>query len=156
MAPVVEDLSRVPDADVEAIATYIASLAGAPSKGVDATGPVDREQLADHAFPQGKVLFEGACAGCHGLGAPMLMQGRPALGFISAVREDDPRNAIQAILQGLTPPTGGAGPYMPGFANSLSDRDVAEIAAYLRARYSDRPPWRDLENAASKARAAGG
>jgi mono/diheme cytochrome c family protein len=155
MAPVVEDLSRAPNADVEAIATYIASLAGAPS-GADATGPADREELADRTFPHGKVLFQGACAGCHDLGAPMLVQGRPALGLVSAVREDDPRDALQAILQGLTPLTGGAGPYMPDFANGLSDRDVAEVAAYVRARYSDRPPWRDLERAASKARAAGG
>jgi hypothetical protein len=37
----------------------------------------------------------------------------------------------------------------------LRDDDLAELAAYLRARYTGRPAWNDLSSAAKKARAAG-
>lgn len=43
---------------------------------------------------------------------------------------------------------------MPAFADSLRDTDLADLAAYLRARYADTPAWPDLPAAAEQARAA--
>ncbi len=85
----------------------------------------------------------------------MIAQGRPGLPLVSAPQQDDPRNAIQIILQGLQPPTGARGPYMPGFADALTDAQIAEIVDYMRSRYSDRPAWPGLPSAVAEARKEG-
>ena len=46
-------------------------------------------------------------------------------------------------MHGLRPPAGRAGPAMPAFGDSFSDRQLADITAYLRARFTDKPPWPD-------------
>lgn len=152
MGPVVADLAKVPGSDVRAIATYIAwHMAGRRTRAAGAPS-TDHPDRAARAFPTGAVLFAGACAGCHGPGAPMLGQGRPSLGLASSVRDDDPTSAIQAVLQGIDPPVAGRGPKMPGFADSLSDAQLAEVLAYARARYTDRPAWKTLQTHVKNAR----
>jgi mono/diheme cytochrome c family protein len=153
MGPVTQDLAEVPDSDVRAIATYVVWLmrdraAAAPQ--------IDAAPEAAHHAAAGAVLFAGACAGCHENGAPMVTQGRPALEASSDIQQDDPRNAIQAILQGIQPPLGQAGAYMPSFADALTDAQIADVSAYLRARFSARPAWTDLPKAVATARREGG
>lgn len=155
MGPVVESLSGVPESDVRAIATYVASVMGAPATAAASTGSVDDPARGAAASAQGATLFAGGCAGCHAAGAPMLGQGRPALGRATALRDSDPSSAIQAILQGIEPPVGGRGPKMPAFADSLTDAQVAAVLSYARARYTDRPAWPDLSRAVKTARKEG-
>lgn len=149
MGPVTQDLSTVPDADVKDIAIYIASIMQAPGAS---PVPVDRSDQAAAANPLGATLFTAACSGCHGDGAPMLNQGRPALSAVGDLEEDDPSNVLQAILQGVQPPVAARGPYMPGFADNLTDQDIAALAAYLRTRYSTRPVWPNLATTVSDLR----
>ena len=152
MGPVTHDLSQVPDADVHAIATYIASQMGRRP----GAAPVDQPDRALKAHPVGATLFAGACSSCHGTGAPMLQQGRPDLSLVSVLQEDDPADTIRIILQGMKPPVGDKGPTMPPFADNLTTHQVAEIAAYLRSRFSQRPAWPLLEPAVADARKEGG
>jgi len=35
---------------------------------------------------------------------------------------------------------------MPAYASSLTDADIARLAAYLRRTRTKLPPWTDLEN----------
>ncbi|MEI9852897.1 MAG: c-type cytochrome [Sphingomonas sp.] len=119
MGPVIASLSNVPDTDILAISTYIASQMAGSAGAVSAIAPIDQPGPAQVAFPQGATLFAGACAGCHGPGAPMIGQGRPPLAFSSDLRDDDPSSAIQAVLLGIEPPLAGRGPKMPGFADRL-------------------------------------
>jgi mono/diheme cytochrome c family protein len=154
MAPVVESLSTVPEEDVQAIATYFASKLGGGSPGAPGK-VVERTALAAAAEPAGAVLFAGACAGCHGPGAPMAAQGRPSLALSSDLRDADPTNAIQSVLQGIEPPVAGRGPKMPPFAASLTDTQVAAALAYARARYTDRAAWPKLAKTVRKARREG-
>ena len=43
---------------------------------------------------------------------------------------------------------------MPGFKDSLSDRQVADLAAYLRQRFAaDKPAWQGLAAKAAHIRA---
>lgn len=151
MGPVVHGLSRAPESDVRAIATYIASLS-ADRTAPETPPPPDRTAEAAKANPAAAALFAGACAGCHAGGAPMMTQGRPGLSTVTALQLDRPDNAIRAILQGIHPPTGPAGPTMPPFAASLTDAQVADLAAYLRTRFSDRPAWTSLEAASATVR----
>jgi mono/diheme cytochrome c family protein len=153
MGPVVDELSEVPLSDVRSIAIYVTWLMrrhGAPAM------PVDRGVVAAREMPTGAALFAGACAGCHETGAPMLAMGGPSLGAASDLRQDTPRNTIETLLHGVQPPSSRAAwPYMPDFGNALTDSQIANISAYLRARFSNRHPWPDLETSAAIARREG-
>lgn len=154
MRAVSHNLSRVPDADVRAMATYVASMTDPDGGGpaADRATLVAAKVAASHAPPpalqatDGAVIFAGACAGCHGVGAPMMLNGRPSLALGSSVTSASPRNATQTILYGLQPGPGERGPWMPGFAASLTDAQVAAVLTYLRARFTDRPGWPDLDH----------
>ena len=151
MGPVVRELAEAPARDLHAMAVYLAERMNAARRA----RPVDQAGPAAAAHPEGAALFAGACAGCHDAGAAMMREGRPPLQLGTPLHEDDPRDTIQIVLKGLRPPLGASGPYMPPFAAAFTDGQLAEIAAYLRARYSDRPPWRDLPRAVAKARKEG-
>lgn len=152
MGPVVLDLSTVPDADVQAIATYIASKIKPNGGCAPEIRSIDRVIVADRDFSTGAIIFGGACAGCHGVGAPMAGQRRPSLALASDLRDSDPASAIQAVLRGIEPPIDDRGPTMPSFADSLDNLQIAAVVAYARARYTDREPWSHLEHAVHEAR----
>ena len=81
--------------------------------------------------------------------------GRPDLGINSSVNQDDPSNLIQVILYGVTSHQGTKGVVMPGFAQALSDDQVAQIAAYLRADRAQKPAWENLREEVTELRARG-
>ena len=142
MGPVTYNLARVSEADVRAIAAYTATMmTGAPAAAHPDAQPIDRRAQAERAYPTGATLYASACAACHGGGAPMMSAGRPSLSLGSPLWEDDPRDTIAIILRGLKPPVGRAGPYMPAFGDAFGDAEVGALAAYVQARYSDRPGW---------------
>jgi mono/diheme cytochrome c family protein len=152
MGGVTRAFAKAPEKDVAAIAVYVASLmSGAPAAKDDLPTP-DRQDLADRAHPEAALLFAGACASCHSAGAPMMQQGRPPLSWGTPLHEDTPHDTVRMIMQGLASPAGPSGPAMPAFADSFSDRQLDDIAAYLRARYTDKPPWPDIAQAIGAAR----
>lgn len=146
MTAVTQEYTRVPEEDVRAIAVYIASMM--PKASSAATKPAGA--AADDA------VFTGACGGCHGPDAPMTRGGAPSLALSSVVNAASPRDAIQMILHGIPWREGHAGPYMPGFAAVLSDRQVADLVGYLRAHFSNGPAWMDIESQVRSARQDGG
>ncbi len=144
MGPVAHNLARAPDVDVRAIATYVASMAGAAPTRAD-RAPA-RPGAPDAGAPPAvqtasSAIFAGACAGCHS-GAP----GAVAIDLAraTAVSAPDPRNAIHVVLEGIVPPPGERGPLMPGFAGALTDQQIADVLKYLRARFGAGPAWGDL------------
>jgi mono/diheme cytochrome c family protein len=146
MTAVTNELAGVPDTDIHAIAVYIASLM---PKGV--AEPVVARTDGD---PHAAAIFAGACGGCHGADAPMTRGGAPSLALSSTVNAATPQGAIQMILHGIPWREGKSAPYMPSFASALTDAQVASLAGYLRAIYSDKPAWSDLPAAVAKARGA--
>ncbi|KWF41436.1 cytochrome C [Burkholderia diffusa] len=151
MLPVTRDLATVPVEDVEAIATYILSIQkpGVPRPAASA----EARNAASPAAQRGAVLFQASCAQCHGPASPMQSIGeRPTLAFSSALGADTPRNAIQMILNG----NGWHGEdtlnYMPSYLDQYDDAQIADLAAYIRAAYSDRPAWTGVEAMAAKLR----
>ncbi|MEI9983693.1 MAG: c-type cytochrome [Aliidongia sp.] len=143
MAPVIAELSRVPEADVQAIAIYIASLMPAASAS-PAAQPAVRPVTADAA-----ILFAGACGACHGPDAP---GGRVSLALSTTLAAPEPNDAARLLLVGLQPPAGQSGPFMPGFAEALTDTQLAELLRYLREDIAGRPAWTDLDDAIRRAR----
>jgi mono/diheme cytochrome c family protein len=151
MGAVANELAGAPEADVRAMAVYLADVMATPPRSV----PAEQSRAAAAAHPLGAQLYAGACATCHDAGAAMMREGRPSLALGTPLHEDDPRDTLQIVLQGLQPPVGATGPFMPSFAASFTDGQLAEIAAYLRARYSSRPAWKDLPHAVAAARKEG-
>ena len=153
MADVTRALAQVSDEDVRAIAVYVSSLmADAPASKQDRPQPVDRLTVAQQQHPEAAVLYAGACATCHDPGAPMMQQGRPPLAWGTPLHEDSPHDAVRIILQGLAPPGGASGPTMPAYADLLSDRQVQDLVAYLRTRFTDKPAWSNVPAAVAEAR----
>ncbi|TPG44760.1 aldehyde dehydrogenase [Roseomonas nepalensis] len=138
MAPVVAGLGALPDADIRAMAHYLAALHPAAAGPAVAPAP----DAAAWGAGEGARLFEGACAACHGGGA----QDGPevALAVSTALHSDHPDNLLRVILEGIPSVIPGHGA-MPGFGDSLSDRQVEALAAHLRGRFAPgRPAWQDL------------
>jgi nicotinate dehydrogenase subunit B len=154
MGSVTRGLAQASEDDVRAIAVYFASLmAHAPA--ARGAPPADKGNVADAAHPDAAALFAGACATCHAAGAPMMQEGRPTLAWGTPLHEDTPNDTIQIIMHGLAPPAGRSGPTMPAYGDSFSDRQLADITAYLRARFTDKPPWPDVPQAVAQVRKGG-
>ena len=163
MAPVVDELASVPEADVRAIATYLASLSqrerSAPSSEVIAAASQrEFDALARHAPNRateaggsaaesedaGEIIFAGACATCHFEGAGVPDPKPVPLALATTVNATTPRDALRIVVEGLHPEPGESGAMMPGFAGALTDAQIVAVVDYMRARFSDRPRWTDV------------
>jgi nicotinate dehydrogenase subunit B len=158
MAPVVKELAALPDDDIRAMAVYLGSFNGT------ALGKPEQEALAARleiststravsASSPGARLYEGACAVCHEVGGAPLFGSRPSLALNSNLHSAVPDNLIQVILHGIASPVSSDLGYMPGFKDSLDDRQVAELVSWLRRQFApDKPPWTDVDAATGRAR----
>ena len=148
MSPVVHDgLARLPDADVKAIAVYFADRfgAGAPADTALARVMAASAPVAGAPPDHGAAIYDAACSSCHYNSGPMPSLLRPELGLNSALTASDPGSLIRVILHGVGVGEGLPGVMMPGFAQSLDDADIAQLAAWLRAHRTDQPPWPNLQ-----------
>ena len=157
MGAVTRQLAKAPEYEVRAIAAYVAwLLEDAPAARAGNDAPViDRHETADRDHPESAALFAGACAVCHAPGAPMMQEGRPPLAWGTPLHVAMPHDTVRIILEGLSSPAGPHGPAMPAFAEVLNDRQIADLTAYLRARFTDKAPWSDVQRVTEQARQGG-
>ncbi|WFS21331.1 molybdopterin-dependent oxidoreductase [Pseudomonas sp. 905_Psudmo1] len=154
MGPVVSELALLPKSDVEAIAHYLVSLDGntntAPATRSTTTDVVDSLSLS-----RGQRIFEGACLACHSDGkGPQLFGVSPSMAVNSNVHSTIPDNLLNVILHGIDKPATPDLGYMPAFKDNLSDRQVADLASYLRHRFAgERPAWNNLPEKVAHVRA---
>jgi nicotinate dehydrogenase subunit B len=108
---------------------------------------------ASAASSVGARLYQGACAVCHEVGGAPLFGSRPSLALNSNLHSAVPDNLVQLILHGIAKPAATDLGYMPAFKDSLTDGQVAELAAYLRRQFaSDKPAWTGIEAAVGRIR----
>jgi nicotinate dehydrogenase subunit B len=163
MAPVVASLSTLPEADVRAMAHYVASLS--PQVPAPVPAPVSAPVSASTAghgadavtlqgLDSGRHLFEGACAVCHAATGGVGNFGvRPLLALNTSVSEATPDNLLKVIQNGIDAPATDALGYMPGFRDSFDDRQMADLVTYIRASFApNEAPWKDLEQASARVR----
>jgi mono/diheme cytochrome c family protein len=156
MAQVVRNLSSVPDAEVRAIAAYMAGKFGVPTPDRKREGEV---ALAKAKTPSGSSqvnatgasIYAAACASCHE-GGRALPYGGVNLALSTAISSPDPRNATNIVLSGVRAVEGERSPIMPGFAASMNDQQISALLSYLRARFSNRPAWTGVEETIADAR----
>jgi mono/diheme cytochrome c family protein len=160
MLPVTRSLANASEADVNAMAVYLISLQ-APAQATQtppasAAGPATASSISSPAdmpsHPQlqsGAMLFTASCASCHSASAPMsAIGGRPSLTLSTALNAENPRNAIRLILDGIDWNGSKTEHFMPAFSDMLTDAQIADIANYTRAMYSNRGPWPALDSSA--------
>jgi mono/diheme cytochrome c family protein len=122
--------------DLRALSTYMLGDAPLPPARVQ-PGAADVAQVA-----AGRTSYVAVCAGCHGLGG----EGKPHVAVSmqgsSTLRQANPHNLIVAMLDGVE-----AAEFvgtermqaMPGFAATLSDDELANLANYLRSSWGGQP-----------------
>ncbi len=151
MAQVIASMTPLPDSDIRAMATYLASFNEAPH---DTKAAAQKAMIASEAAalsaaqiaPNGARLFDGACASCH-----TNTSGLASLALSSSLHAPRPDNLLQAILHGRPAPQGARLPTgesateitaMPAFRDTLSPNQIADLTRYLRARFApDKPAW---------------
>lgn len=156
MAPVVQELAVLPDADIRAMATYLASFNtptaddAALARSVVATAALQQAQL----LSPGQRLFEGACSACHHDGdGPRLLGVNLPLALNSNLHSERPDNVLRVILEGIQEPAHRDIGFMPGFAHALSDAQIAQLAGYMRQRFAPgKPAWASLPAAVARMR----
>lgn len=168
MAPVIHGLAELPDSDVKAIAAYLLDLPQTASAGkARPAEPAQALAPAQQAAPaaatlqslqgrrvNGERVYQNACAVCHEAGSgPTLFGVKPLLSSNTNLHAATPDNLIQVILNGIQTPANDELGYMPGFKDSLDDRQIADLIGYLRERHAPgKDAWPDPTNTISKLR----
>ena len=138
MGPMAEVVYRstqhLAPADARAIAVYLAGLPQpAPAEEESAPAPA--------TVARGAAVYGEHCAQCHGDRGEGAGSAYPALVRNLSVVTPLPANVVKAILYGGYAPSTAANPRpygMPPFFGTLSDRDVAAVATYLRVSWGNR------------------
>lgn len=159
MGPVVQNLAQLPESDVRAMAHYLAAINPPPASAEPAAltaaklEEASRSNVGVMTMP-GEALFEGACAVCHDAReGPPLFGARPSLALNTNIHSDHPDNVIQVLMHGIDDPTGQGLGYMPGFKDSLNDKQIREMIEYMRARFAPgKPQWQGLDEKISSIR----
>ena len=139
--------SHITDNDVAAIAVYLKFLGGdkkEAAKASDAKASSTTEKLtAAKDLTLGERLYVDNCSACHfvdGKGAPKAF---PQLDGATIINAQNPAALIHVILQGAQLPSTAKAPsqlLMPGFAARLNDKEVAELATFLRSAWGNKAP----------------
>lgn len=153
MAETAANLGHADTHDVAAIADYVASLTPEPASAA----VVDNVSVKASAEVSG--LWNGACAKCHDSPATTSATGvgpslAVPLSMGASVGQEKSINAVRTIVNGVDAYRDQGGPYMPAFGDILTKAQIAELAQYVRARYSSGPAWNDIDDEVGKALAA--
>ena len=147
MAEVVQNsLSHLTDADLNAMAEYLKSLPPNSSLRARTPGP-------DPTRRKGASLYMDHCGDCHqakGRGIPGVF---PPLAGNGVIVAPDPTNILKVVLGGIPARNGYIA--MPSFAQQLSDRQIADIANYIRSSWGNGAMPNATVHMVSKLREAG-
>ncbi|WP_108261916.1 cytochrome c [Mangrovicoccus ximenensis] len=152
MAEAVEhSFSKLTPEDLGAIATYLAdvpAVSGPARFGQGRPGNMAASFRGLDGMPgglaRGAQIYSANCASCHGFdGQGTADQYYPSLYGNSATGGPEAANFIAAVLNGVDRETAEGHVFMPPFGtqpnafNSLSDDEIAALAAYVSASYGD-------------------
>jgi nicotinate dehydrogenase subunit B len=158
MALVVQQLAQLPEADVRAMAHYLASFNPPPDAARDAARAAELIAQAERhgatRLDAAQRLFTGACGACHHAGdGPAVFGQNLPLALSSKLHSARPDNLLRLILDGVREPASAELGFMPAFRDALDDAQLAQLAGYLRERFApDKPAWSDLEAASARVR----
>jgi mono/diheme cytochrome c family protein len=136
MADVVtRSTSLLSDGDLKSIAVYLKDRPASPDLASADADP--------GAMKRGAAIYSDACTACHmekGTGQPGFF---PPLSNNAVAQQTDPTSVLHIILAGDRTAATARRPTplsMPSFAWKLNDRQVADVATYLRNSEGNRAP----------------
>ncbi|HEY0820113.1 MAG TPA: cytochrome c [Rhizobacter sp.] len=136
MAEVVfHSTQHLSEADLEAMAQYLAGIAPRPLPTAPAT------PAPSAVMTRGDALYGRHCAECHGAQGQGVAGIYPALAGNRAVTLPSAANVVQLIrLGGFAPSTAGnPRPFgMPPFGQTLNHDDIAAVSTYIRQSWGNR------------------
>lgn len=143
-------LRHLTPADLRAMAVYLKTVPArhdaVDTRAVDAWGAAydDLASLRGKALPSdsnsmtGPQLYDAYCATCHqDRGQGSFDGGLPPLFHNTATGRINTDNLVMVMLDGIQWHTDGSGTRMPGFANELSDRQIATLGTYLTQHFGN-------------------
>ncbi len=128
--------SRMSDADLMAIATYLKDL----RPGASRPGGKAPTQAAMRA---GEAIFTDVCAACHKANAEGEPGFFPPLKGDVSVQSKDSTTIVRIILEGTRSVPTPARPTplaMPAFAWKLDDGEIASLASFVRNAWGNSAP----------------
>jgi mono/diheme cytochrome c family protein len=136
---IAESFSRMTDADLKAIATYLKDL---PDNSATnrSSHPIGTDQPV---MKIGGHIYADECAACHGADGKGADGPFPALAGSSIVQQSDPGSLMHVVLRGARSvatdqaPNGSA---MPQFGWLLSDDQIAAVLTYIRNSWGNAAP----------------
>jgi mono/diheme cytochrome c family protein len=174
MLDVASNLGTAASDDLHAIAAYVAAQIGdaaAPTPQVAkqverqsargaavAAASADSQADTSHSRDpnadndEGALIYAATCSGCH-QGPRAAPFGGIDFALSSNINGPSARNLANVVLNGLPATENKHAPIMPGFANAMDDNQAAALVRYLRAHFTDKQPWTDIEKSISDARA---
>ena len=133
-------LSRLVPSDIEAMVAYLRTVPAVRdarlARPAGTAPPTAAAGMSEH--PIGKRVFEGSCASCHAWSGAGALVTQARLTGVRAVNDPSATNVAMMVLGGSMDAGSGRAP-MPGFANSLSDTEIAEVANYVTGRFGAAP-----------------
>lgn len=145
-------LSKLTPGDVDAVVAYLRAIpmvaaeqavrsdtSDAPVAVAAIETPTDlsdwQAQLG-HTTQQGDVLYQGACASCHGVdgkGSAGLVH--PSLHLVNSVSNASAATLVQVIAHGVDRTVGNRHVLMPPFRSALDDGQIASVANFVRTQF---------------------
>jgi mono/diheme cytochrome c family protein len=164
MKPVVNELYDQDEDDIFAMANYLLTLQGDPLPAEEREaiaaaaheaaerlqwGHPDAPEIPDAPVLQlGARVFERECVECHAMGERAL-----PLALTPGIHMADAANLVMVSFWGIEPaPRGVPNRSMPARHRQISDEEMVALAAFVRDRFSDLPPWEDIEATVRRAR----
>ena len=133
--------------DAMNLVAYLKSLKQAPLIAEGASfipartstaGPTGDNSGGDALLPDGASLYTNTCAACHQADGMGIAGAFPPLANSAVVNNEDPELMIRIILQGYDAfPEWGQ---MPGFAELLTDEEIAAIINHEKSSWGNNAP----------------
>lgn len=130
------------DADINAIASYLKSLAPTATQPAYQYDDATTQALRSGRMQQeGAAVYEGYCSSCHGSDGKGFSPYMPRLAGSPTVLDSNPASLINLVLNGSTPLVVEGTPdayRMPQFRLQLSDQAIADVVTFVRAGWGNR------------------
>ena len=128
--------------DIHAVVAFLRSVPPTVSADLPATrapaAPASHKEGGHIADARGKMVFEGACASCHGWTGESPVSPFATLTGAWAVNDPGATNVAQIVISGTRRRTPDDAVSMPAFGNAYSDDEIAAVANYVTARFGSK------------------
>lgn len=133
---------HMPDEDLHAIATYLKTLSPAPiDKARFVPNAETATQLQAGKEPsRGAQIYVDNCAACHRTDGKGYDNAFPSIAGNPTVLANESNSLIHLVLAGAQLPSTALRPSnlgMPGFADRLSDEEVAQLITFVRQSWGN-------------------